>query len=74
MLDWVVQGQFGAFPTPSYDHCAVGLGKKVYLFGVSLAFQSHLLASSEQISAVENDFKRAYPASQEFLRTEISYS
>jgi hypothetical protein len=41
MLDWVLQAPFGAFPPPTYDFSAVGVGKKLYAFGVSvLRFQS----------------------------------
>ncbi len=29
------QAPFGAFPPPTYDFSAVGIGHKVYVFGVS---------------------------------------
>jgi N-acetylneuraminic acid mutarotase len=33
MLNWALQAPFGAFPAPTYDHCAVGLDGKIYVFG-----------------------------------------
>jgi hypothetical protein len=34
MLTWTQQTPFGAYPSPTYDNCAVGLDGKLYVFGV----------------------------------------
>ena len=39
MIDWALQAPFGAVPPPTYDNCAVGLDKSIYVFGVSICLR-----------------------------------